>query len=43
DELRRQADQFVDLADLAPQLARDNGRRDAPPPVAERPYESNIA
>jgi len=28
DELRRQADQFIDLADLAPQIARDPGRRD---------------
>jgi uncharacterized LabA/DUF88 family protein len=28
DELRRQADQFVDLADLAPLLAREQQRRD---------------
>jgi uncharacterized LabA/DUF88 family protein len=29
DELRRQADQFVDLADLAPLVAREQNRRDA--------------
>ncbi|MBL8702547.1 MAG: NYN domain-containing protein [Alphaproteobacteria bacterium] len=42
DDLRRQADQFIDLADLAPQLARDNGRRDGPG-AGDRPYESHNA
>jgi uncharacterized LabA/DUF88 family protein len=28
DELRRQADQFIDLADLAPAVARETQRRD---------------
>jgi len=41
DELRRQADQFIDLADLAPQIARDNGRRDGP--GSDRPLESHTA
>jgi len=45
DELRRQADQFIDLADLEDQICRDpatrpapgtrvSSRRPAPPPVA---------
>ena len=41
DELRRQADQFIDLADLAPQIAREGARRDAP--GSDRSLESHTA
>ena len=33
DELRRQADRFVELQDLAPQISRNTVRPDAPAPV----------
>lgn len=37
DELRRQADQFIDLGDLEPHICRDNPGR-APAPARERTY-----
>jgi uncharacterized LabA/DUF88 family protein len=40
DELRRQADQFVDLADLAPHVQREGARRENAP---ERQYETQTA
>lgn len=43
DELRRQADQFIDLVDLAPQVARDNGRREAHAAGLDRVAESQGA
>lgn len=42
DDLRRQADVFVDLADLAPQIARDTVRREIPAP-GDRSYEAHTA
>jgi uncharacterized LabA/DUF88 family protein len=43
DELRRQADQFIDLADLAPQIARENGRREVQGPGSDRLAEAHGA
>lgn len=41
DELRRQADQFIDLAELAPQIARETARREGP--GSDRSLESHTA
>jgi uncharacterized LabA/DUF88 family protein len=41
DELRRQADQFIDLAELAPQIAREVARREGP--GSDRSLESHSA
>lgn len=43
DELRRQADQFIDLAELGPQIARENGRREAQGAGLDRIAESQGA
>jgi hypothetical protein len=38
DELRRQSDQFIDLADLEQLICRDPATRPVRPDRAERPY-----
>jgi uncharacterized LabA/DUF88 family protein len=40
DELRRQADQFIDLAELEAQIGRDPGTRPARPERAERSFNN---
>jgi uncharacterized LabA/DUF88 family protein len=39
DELRRQADQFVELADLRDEIGRDPGEREARPPRERVPHD----
>ncbi len=43
DELRRQADQFIDLADLAPQISRESTRREPQGPGLDRLAEAHGA
>ena len=44
DELRRQADQFIDLADLEAEIGRDpSGRDDETEDVDDDPYEAELA
>jgi len=43
DELRRQADQFIDLANMEAEIGRDSGHRnDDPPDVELDPYEDEL-
>lgn len=43
DELRRQADQFIDLADMEAEIGRDSSNRhDSPPDVELAPYEDEM-
>jgi uncharacterized LabA/DUF88 family protein len=43
DELRRQADQFIDLADIEEEIGRDpSHRHDRAPELDEEPYEAEL-